>query len=95
MVGLDIASSCVRAAELSFSKDHFVLERFSQMPLPVGAVQAGEVRDVATVAGAIKMLWQRGKFKHKTVSIGVASQQVVVRQMEIPYVPKKERRQSP
>ncbi len=94
MVGLDIATSCVRAAELTFSKDRFVLERFSQMPLPVGAVQAGEVHDVATVAGAIKLLWQRGNFKSKTVAIGVASQQVVVRQMEIPYVPKGERRKS-
>lgn len=94
MTGLDIATTCVRAAELSYGKDHFVLERFAQMPLPLGAVADGEVKDPDAVATAIKMLWKRGRFKNKTVSIGVASQRVVVRQMEIPYVPQQDRRKS-
>jgi type IV pilus assembly protein PilM len=94
VTGLDIATTCVRAAELSYGKDHLVLERFSQMPLPVGAVEGGEVKNPAAVAAAIKLMWKRGNFKAKQVAIGVASQRVVVRQLEIPYVPAQERRQT-
>ena len=42
--GLDIATSCVRAAQLGVKNGEFRLERFGQVPLPVGAVSDGEVQ---------------------------------------------------
>ncbi len=92
MTGLDIATTCVRGAELLYAKDRFVLERFAQMPLPVGAVVQGEVADPQAVATAIKMLWKRGRFKNRAVSIGVAGPQVLVRRIEIPFVAEQDRR---
>lgn len=94
MTGLDISTSCVRAAQLSIHKGEFSLDRFGQMPLPQGAVEAGEVRDPAAVGQAIKVLWKQAKFKKRDVSIGIANQRVVVRQVEIAHVPKDERRKS-
>jgi len=93
-VGLDIGTSGVRAAELSFGKDGVTLERFGQVALPPGAVRDGEVADPDTVAGAIKQLWSATKFSTKKVVIGVANQKVIVRQVDMPWLPESELRQS-
>jgi type IV pilus assembly protein PilM len=93
-VGLDIGTSGVRAAELSFGKDGVTLEKFGQVALPPGAVRDGEVVDPETVAGAIKHLWSSAKFSTKKVVIGVANQKVIVRQVDMPWLPETELRQS-
>jgi type IV pilus assembly protein PilM len=94
VVGLDIGTSGVRAAELSLGKGAPTLERFGQVALPPGAVRDGEVLDADTVAGAVKQLWAQAKFSTKKVVVGVANQKVVVRQVDLPWLPVKELRQS-
>jgi type IV pilus assembly protein PilM len=93
-VGLDIGTSGVRAAELSFGRNGTTLERFGQVALPPGAVRDGEVIDVETVAGAIKHLWASAKFSSKKVVLGVANQKVIVRQVDLPWIPEAELRES-
>ena len=93
-MGLDIGTSAVRAAELSLGKNGAKLERFGQVALPPGAVRDGEVVDVATVSEAIKHLWSTTKFSSKKVVLGVANQKVVVRQVDLPWMPEAELRQS-
>ncbi len=84
VVGLDIGTSGVRAAELSLGKAAATLERFGQVALPPGAVRDGEVVDTDAVAAAIKQLWAQAKFSTKKVVVGVANQKVVVRQATFP-----------
>lgn len=84
----------MRAAELSFGKGPATLERFGQVALPVGAVRDGEVIDPDIVAGAIRQLWSSAKFSTKKVVLGVANQKVVVRQVDIPWMPVEELRKS-
>jgi type IV pilus assembly protein PilM len=86
-IGLDIGTSGVRAAELSFGKGGVTLEKFGQVALPEGAVRDGEVVDSDAVADAIKQLWTHTKFGSKKVVIGVANQKVIVRQVELPWMP--------
>jgi type IV pilus assembly protein PilM len=93
-VGLDIGTSGVRAAELSFGKQGAKLERFGQVALPAGAVRDGEVVDVDAVAHAIKRLWSTAKFSTKKVVLGVANQKVIVRQVDLPWLPQDELRRS-
>ena len=93
-MGLDIGTSGVRAAELSMGRGGTTLERFGQVALPAGAVQDGEVMDVAVVAGAISQLWAQAKFGSKRVVVGVANQKVVVRQVDLPWLPVQELRKS-
>jgi len=93
-VGLDIGTSGVRAAELSLGKGPATLEKFGQVALPVGAVRDGEVVDPEAVGRAIKSLWSQAKFGSKKVIVGVANQKVVVRQVDLPYLPLKELRAS-
>ena len=89
-VGLDIGTSGVRAAELSYGRDGITLEKFGQVALPDGAVRDGEVTDRAAVADAVKTLWKGSGFRGKRVALGVANQHVVVRQVDLPWMPKAE-----
>ncbi len=92
-VGLDIGTSSVRAAEMSLGKSP-VLERFGQVALPPGTVKDGEVVDPDTVARAIKQLWSTAKFSTKKVVLGVSNQKVIVRQVDLPWLPADELRKS-
>lgn len=93
-VGLDIGTSAVRAAELSGGAGGATLQRFGQIALPDGAVRDGEIHDAAAVTAAVRQLWATVKFSSKRVVIGVANQRVVVRQVDLPWMPEKELRKS-
>lgn len=93
-IGLDIGTSGVRAAELSFGKGQVTLEKFGQVALPEGAVRDGEVVNPDAVAAAVKQLWAHTKFSSKKVVIGVANQKVIVRQVDLPWMPADEIKKS-
>lgn len=93
-IGLDIGTSVVRAAELSYGRGGLTLERFGQVVLPDGAVTDGEVTDCEPVAQCIKQLWSATGFTHKKVVMGVANQRVIVRQLDLPWMEQDELRTS-
>jgi type IV pilus assembly protein PilM len=93
-IGLDVGSTAVRAAEVVLGSDPPSLVRAAQVPLPPGAVESGEVRDVEALSGAIRELWQRGGFKSRQAVLGVGNQRVVVREVTVPALPPKELKQS-
>ncbi len=92
-IGVDIGSTAVRAAELSGGTPP-KLVRMAQVPLPAGAVTDGEIQDPQAVSAALRELWSKGKFKNKDVILGVGNQRVVVREVNLPWLPDKELRQS-
>jgi type IV pilus assembly protein PilM len=94
VVGLDIGTTAVRAAEVSVRRGQVVLERIGQGGLPEGAVTDGEVTDPAAVATALKDLWRRTRIGTRRVIIGVANQRVVVRLVDLPWMPPAELRGS-
>jgi type IV pilus assembly protein PilM len=88
VVGLDIGASGVRAAEFRLAarrKPH--LRKFATCPLPEGAVSRGVVVDGAAVTQALRSLWSRGRFSTKTVVLGIANEGVLVRQMDLDWMP--------
>jgi type IV pilus assembly protein PilM len=89
-IGLDIGTSVVRAAELSYGRAGITLERFGQVVLPEGAVREGEVVEPAAVADCLKQLWSATGFSHKKVVMGVANQRVIVRQLDLPWMPEED-----
>src|SRR5438034_5747457 len=93
LVGLDIGSNAVRAAEVA-SGDVPVLTRAAQVPLPPGAVENGEVRQPDVVSEALKELWGRSRIRSRQVRMGVGNQRVVVREIALPWLPEKELRAS-
>lgn len=82
-VGLDIGTFAVRAAEVALGPNPTLLN-FGQVALPPGAVRNGEIVDTEAVGAAIRRLWSEGKFKARSVVVGVANQRVIVRQAELP-----------
>jgi type IV pilus assembly protein PilM len=70
------------------------LAKFGQVALPEGAVRDGEVIDPVAVGQAIKQLWAHTKFSSKKVVVGVANQRVIVRQVDLPWLPPDELKKS-
>lgn len=93
-IGLDIGTSGVRAAELSFGRHGVTLEKFGQVAVPAGSVRDGEVVEPQSVAEAIRELWAATKFSSKEVVLGIANQRVVVRTVEVAWLPAGELRKS-
>ncbi len=79
---------------MTLGKGAATLERFGQVALPPGAVRDGEVVDVDSVASALRQLWAQAKFGSKKVVVGVANQKVVVRQVDLPWMPVEDLRKS-
>ncbi len=86
LIGLDIGTSAVRAAELIRVRDRFELVRFGQLSLPDKAVVEGEVQDPHAVAGALRDLWANVGFSSKNVVLGLNSQKLVVRTVDVPNI---------
>jgi type IV pilus assembly protein PilM len=93
-IGLDIGTSAVRAVQLSTGRGGATIERLGQVLLPPGAVRDGEIIDADAVSEALRVLWSQYGFKGRKVALGVANQQVVVRQLDLPYVPEDELRET-
>lgn len=89
VVGLDIGTTAVRAAQLEGAggKGTPTLSRYAQAALPVGAVRDGEIADQPAVSAVLKQVWQRGRFDTKDVVLGIGNPRVVVRDLELPWMP--------
>lgn len=90
-IGLDIGSSAIRAAELEQRRGGAVrLTRFGQVGLPPGAVVDGDVLEPIVVADALRELWGVAGLKGRNVAVGLASQKVTVRELDLPDLPDAE-----
>ena len=93
VVGLDIGTTNVRAAEVEFGPkgpagtERPKVVKFAEVPLPDGSIRDGEVVEPAIVSTAIRQLWKQAGFGSKEVVIGVGNQRVMVRDVELPAMP--------
>ena len=90
LIGLDIGTDHVRAAQLKSTNAGFLLSAYGRVNMPLGAVVEGEIVDTDAVAGAIRELWKRSGVKGRDVSIGVSNQKVVVRLVDLPFMERAE-----
>ncbi|QYH35331.1 type IV pilus assembly protein PilM [Salinibacterium sp. M195] len=95
LVGLDIGSTAIRAVEVENpGHQRPTILRFGEVPLPDGAVRAGEVIDAATVTAAIRKLWSSSGIKTRDVVLGVGNSKVVARDITVPRLPLNQVRES-
>lgn len=96
VIGLDIGSTHVRATEVEFGSggpsatSAATVVNFGEVVLPPGAVRECEVAEPETVASALRQLWVEAKFGTKDVVIGVGNQRVIVRDLDLPWLPKSQ-----
>jgi type IV pilus assembly protein PilM len=93
-VGLDIGTRTVNVAQVSTKGGRPSVTDFGRFELPPEAVREGEVLDPKAVGDAIRQLYAATSIKDKNVLVGVANQRVVVRQVDLPYLPESELRTS-
>src|SRR5215216_4408615 len=85
IVGLDLGFDRIRAVEVrNADKSRPVVTKAASIAVPSGAIVSGEVREIHTVAAAIKKLWATGGFSSKDVVIGVGNQRVLARELAVP-----------
>lgn len=93
-IGLDLGSSAVRAVQVRTGRGAPMLERLGQVPLSPGVIRDGEIVEPDQVVQALRRLWQSFGFRSRDVCLGLANQQVIVRQLDLPYLPMADLRRS-
>ncbi len=93
-VGLDIGRTAVRAVELRGGSRRPVVKHAGRVPLELGAVEGGLVKDPAAVTQALKTLWKESKISSRDVRLGVCSGSVLVRQIELDWMPQADLRRA-
>ena len=87
-IGVDVGSTAVRAVELAQGRrGKLKVARVAEVPLPMGTIVGGECRDPDQLAESLQELWRTGRFKTKDVVLGIASQQTLIRQVDLPWEP--------
>lgn len=80
-VGLDIDGGFLAAAEVS----NGVVSRVASAEMAPGVTRDGEIADPGALSEELKEFFRRESLPH-SVRLGVANQQIVVRQIEIPPI---------
>ncbi len=83
LLGLDIGSRTIKAAEVLQSKDGFKLKNFGMIQLPTGTIEEGTIRDPETVVEAIQKLFKDNKFKLKNVATSIGGYSVIVKKINV------------
>jgi type IV pilus assembly protein PilM len=94
-IGVDIGALAVRAAVLApgtlDGQPSVTVHGVGQVDLSPGTVVNGIVVDPPALTTALKRLWREHKFECRNVILGIANQQVVVRDMNTPNLPAAQR----
>ncbi len=84
VVGLKIGASQIAAAVVVESDEGSKLLQLARRPLAAGIVVDGEVRDEVALAAAIKLLFDEEKLPKSEVRIGLSSNRIGVRTLDVP-----------
>jgi type IV pilus assembly protein PilM len=82
IVGLKIGATGIRAAQV-VNNGGKQLVRTAHMPLPIGVVDGGEVRDPAALGQALKEFFATNGLPRKGVRLGLANNRIGVRVIEV------------
>jgi len=89
-IGLDISTGSIKVAEVNISRREPILTNLAIIMLPEGAVRDGEIDSPETVSTYLRELWKQNRITRKKVILGIANQKVIVRPMDLPYMPEEE-----
>lgn len=89
-IGVDVATTAVRAVEIRGTNKIRTLATISEEPLAPGAVVDGEISDPQEVGRALTALFRDARFSTRDVRAGLAGKRMIVRQIEMPMMPEVE-----
>ena len=83
LVGLDIGSRSLKAAEIEETKRGRNLKRFGITEIPSGAIEDGTINDPETVAESIRQLLKAYNIKERNVAISIGGYSVIVKKIAV------------
>ncbi len=83
LVGLDIGSRSLKAAEISESKRGRELKRFGITEIAHGAIEDGTINDPELVAESIRQLFKAYNIKERNVAISIGGYSVIVKKIAV------------
>ncbi len=83
LVGLDIGSKAIKAAEIVESKKGFALAKFGMVDLPQGLIEDGAIKDPEAVAELIRGLFKTYGIKNRSVAISIGGYSVIVKKISV------------
>ena len=83
LVGLDIGSRSIKAAEISESKRGHELKRFGITEIPHGAIEDGTINDPESLAESIRQLFKAYNIKERNVAISIGGYSVIVKKIAV------------
>ena len=83
IVGLDIGSRSIKAAEIIESKRGLSLKRFGIVDIAHGAIEEGTINDPETVAESIKQLFKSYNIKENNVAVSIGGYSVIVKKISV------------
>ncbi|MEX1300686.1 MAG: type IV pilus assembly protein PilM [Desulfotignum sp.] len=89
LVGLDIGSSTIKAAEIQISRKGNALKKFGMMPVVPGAIVDGRIRDMPGVADTIRTLFKSLKIREKKVAVSFGGPSVAINTIHTDRMPAK------
>jgi type IV pilus assembly protein PilM len=83
IVGLDIGSRSIKAAEITETKRGLALKRFGIVDIAHGAIEEGTINDPETVAESIKQLFKSYNIKESNVAVSIGGYSVIVKKISV------------
>ena len=84
LVGLDIGSRSIKAAEITETKQGLTLKRFGIVDIAHGAIEEGTINEPDTVAESIKQLFKSYNIKESNVAVSIGGYSVIVKKITVP-----------
>ena len=83
LVGLDIGSSTIKAAEVVETKTGNALNNFGMLNIAPGIIEEGTIKDHDAVSAAIRELFSANNLKNKNVAISIGGYSVIVKKISV------------
>jgi len=83
LIGLDIGSRTIKAAEVVETKKGRSLKNFNTINIEPGIIEEGAIKDPEAVSAAIRELFKASKLKEQNVAISVGGYSVIVKKINV------------
>jgi type IV pilus assembly protein PilM len=83
LVGLDIGSNTIKAAEIIETKTGNALHNFGMLNIAPGIIEEGTIKDHDAVSAAIRELFSANNLKNKNVAISIGGYSVIVKKISV------------
>ncbi len=83
LVGLDIGSKAIKAAEIIEGKKGYTLSKFGMIDIAPGLIEDGAIKDPEALAETLRNLFKSYGIKNRSVAISIGGYSVIVKKIAV------------